>query len=253
MQYAMELDRKRKRFFFLVCATITVLVFGLLCVINYLENDIHEIVINLVVMAVLTGGMLALKIRNADQAIYRTVHLVIALAFFYCVYTGAGRESVLYWIFVMPLLFFTFFGKIEGLGWSVAFSGGVGVIMLAPWLSGAHAYGYFNTSRFFITLFFVIAIGYGLESSRHAFGRLLDERNQTLLRDKQRLEEVLAKVNTLSGLLPICAACKRIRDDQGYWNQLEAYFSEHSDVAFSHSLCPECSHKLYPDLLSDED
>ncbi len=62
------------------------------------------------------------------------------------------------------------------------------------------------------------------------------------------LQNALAEVKTLSGLLPICASCKKIRDDEGYWNQLEAYIQDHSDAVLSPSLCPECAKKLYPDL-----
>lgn len=56
-----------------------------------------------------------------------------------------------------------------------------------------------------------------------------------------------AELKTLRGLLPICASCKNIRDDQGYWNQIEVYVSARSPVEFTHSLCPECIKKLYPD------
>jgi sensor domain CHASE-containing protein len=63
------------------------------------------------------------------------------------------------------------------------------------------------------------------------------------------LQEALAQVKTLSGFLPICAACKKIRDDKGYWNQIEAYLSTRSDVQFSHSICPDCAKKLYGDFL----
>ena len=62
------------------------------------------------------------------------------------------------------------------------------------------------------------------------------------------LEHALGEVKTLTGLLPICASCKRIRDDNGYWNQLESYIRDHSDAEFTHSICPECQEKLYPDL-----
>jgi hypothetical protein len=62
------------------------------------------------------------------------------------------------------------------------------------------------------------------------------------------LQEAVAKVKTLSGLLPICASCKKIRDDRGYWNQIETYISDHSEADFSHGLCPECAEKLYPGL-----
>jgi hypothetical protein len=62
------------------------------------------------------------------------------------------------------------------------------------------------------------------------------------------LEDALLKVKTLSGLLPICASCKKIRDDNGYWNQIESYIKAHSEAEFSHSICPNCAKKLYPDL-----
>ena len=62
------------------------------------------------------------------------------------------------------------------------------------------------------------------------------------------LQEALANVKTLSGLIPICASCKKIRDDQGYWTQLETYLKQHSTAEFSHGLCLDCMRKLYPDL-----
>jgi hypothetical protein len=62
------------------------------------------------------------------------------------------------------------------------------------------------------------------------------------------LEQALGEVKKLSGLLPICASCKRIRDDKGYWNQLESYIRDHSDAEFTHSICPDCQAKLYPGL-----
>jgi AmiR/NasT family two-component response regulator len=62
------------------------------------------------------------------------------------------------------------------------------------------------------------------------------------------LAEALAKVKMLSGLLPICASCKNIRDDEGYWHQLEGYIQDHSEAEFSHGVCPDCMKKLYPDF-----
>ncbi len=71
-----------------------------------------------------------------------------------------------------------------------------------------------------------------------------EQERETLITE---LREALAKVKTLSGLLPICAACKRIRDDNGYWQQIEAYIRDHSQAEFSHAICPECARRLYPD------
>jgi len=67
----------------------------------------------------------------------------------------------------------------------------------------------------------------------------------TDLTDRRRAE---AQVKILSGLLPICSSCKKIRDDRGYWNQIERYIHEHSEAEFSHGLCPECEAKLYAGL-----
>lgn len=62
---------------------------------------------------------------------------------------------------------------------------------------------------------------------------------------ENELKEALENVRTLTGLLPICAKCKKIRDDKGYWNNLESYIQEHSDVSFSHGMCADCSDELY--------
>lgn len=77
----------------------------------------------------------------------------------------------------------------------------------------------------------------------------LEEDKQKLL---NRLQEALAQVKTLSGLLPICSVCKRIRDDDGYWQQVEGYIQKHTDATFTHGVCPECFLKLYPDFESDK-
>lgn len=62
------------------------------------------------------------------------------------------------------------------------------------------------------------------------------------------LQDALSKIKTLSGMLPICSSCKKIRNDQGYWTQIELYIREHSDAEFSHGICPDCSKKLYPGI-----
>lgn len=76
-----------------------------------------------------------------------------------------------------------------------------------------------------------------LENSRYL--ELLNEKTNAL-------EKAFAEIKTLSGIVPICMHCKGIRDDQGYWNQLEKYISEHSDARFSHGICDKCIEKYYP-------
>jgi PAS domain S-box-containing protein len=66
------------------------------------------------------------------------------------------------------------------------------------------------------------------------------------------LKEALANIKTLKGLIPICASCKKIRTDEGYWQQVDVYIRDHSEVEFSHGLCPDCLKKLYPEFSQDE-
>ena len=73
--------------------------------------------------------------------------------------------------------------------------------------------------------------------------KLYQEERERLVAE---LQEALARVKLLSGLLPICASCKKIRDDKGYWNQIESYIKEHSEAEFTHGICPECARKIYP-------
>ncbi len=73
-------------------------------------------------------------------------------------------------------------------------------------------------------------------------------RTRDLSRKTEELEHALAEVTTLSGLLPICSSCKKIRDDSGYWNSVESYVSAHTQADFTHSLCPDCVTQLYPEL-----
>jgi AmiR/NasT family two-component response regulator len=74
-----------------------------------------------------------------------------------------------------------------------------------------------------------------------------------LRRLNAELQDTLAKIKTLSGLLPLCSYCKKIRDDDGYWHQVEVYIRDHSEAEFSHGLCPECAKKLYPEIFGDDE
>lgn len=89
--------------------------------------------------------------------------------------------------------------------------------------------------------------------ARVEVGRQMLELQSALADKVEELRLALNQIKTLHGILPICASCKRIRDDQGYWSQVESYLSEHTDVTFSHSLCPGCVRRLYPDFVDEKD
>jgi len=111
----------------------------------------------------------------------------------------------------------------------------------------------FELGRYFYqTVWFYVILVMVLLASTYGFYHLrvlqLLRREQELQR---RVDESLAEIKVLGGLIPICANCKKIRDDRGFWNQLETYIRDHSEASFTHGICPECTQKLYGDILDN--
>jgi ligand-binding sensor domain-containing protein len=105
---------------------------------------------------------------------------------------------------------------------------------------------FYQTAWFYASALLMLA---GLAGGAYALKlRRLHARERELQR---RVNEAVARVKVLQGLLPICTSCKKIRDDHGYWNQIESYMSRNADIQFSHSLCPDCLKTIYPDLADD--
>jgi len=94
-----------------------------------------------------------------------------------------------------------------------------------------------------LTMSIVNVCGLTIENAKR-YQQIKDAENK-VRQEKEKLEKAMSEIKTLSGLLPICASCKKIRDDKGYWNQIEGYIQKHSAAKFSHSMCPECSDELY--------
>ena len=84
--------------------------------------------------------------------------------------------------------------------------------------------------------------------ARIEVGRRMVAMQDALATKVDELRQALDHVKTLRGIVPICANCKKIRDDQGYWNQVEVYVRDHTEASFSHGICPDCIAKLYPEL-----
>ena len=222
-----------------------IVVFG---VVDYLEGDRIEFLVDVTLVAILVAGLIGIFKYNKDRPAYFVGLNMLALAVLYNVAIGAGKESALYWVFILPSLLFFFQGRRDGL-----ISVGFVLLLLSPFLFlpglvHSHDYGMKTGLRFFPSLVFVAVIGYGLESSRYRFSHMLRREHEDLLGEKANLEKALKQIKTLRGLLPMCASCKKIRDDSGYWKQIESYLHEHSDAKFSHGICPDCAKDLYPDI-----
>ena len=96
--------------------------------------------------------------------------------------------------------------------------------------------------------------------ARIEVGRRLIETQEALIESRamltakvQELRLALEQIKTLRGIVPICANCKKIRNDKGYWQQVEVYVRDHTEAEFTHGICPECIQKLYPELYSTDD
>lgn len=89
-----------------------------------------------------------------------------------------------------------------------------------------------------------------LDDHQEIIGFLAIQRDITARKQMEdELRKAVAQVKTLQEFLPICSSCKKIRDEQGSWSQVESYISKHSNTRFSHDICPECAKKLYPDYV----
>jgi len=105
---------------------------------------------------------------------------------------------------------------------------------------------------FYSTIVEFLAARAGAELERYYIEEKLKQkvaaRTAELEKTNQELETALSEIKTLQGIIPICSICKNIRDDQGFWQQVESYISKHSQASFSHAICPECEKEYYADL-----
>lgn len=100
-----------------------------------------------------------------------------------------------------------------------------------------------------VAVYLVLALGY---FSLRRLREVVSSRGE-IKRKNSELQTALSEVKELRGLLPICASCKSIRDDEGFWHHVEAYIIEHSDATFTHSLCPDCMRRLYPEYFRGDE
>ena len=101
------------------------------------------------------------------------------------------------------------------------------------------------TAAFLFSTIILIRFENQISSLIRSYENDIKEYTTSLIEEKEKTELALKEVKQLQGLLPICSNCKKIRDDKGYWNNLELFIEDHSDASFSHGICPECSEKLY--------
>ena len=223
------------------------------------------LLLTLIVLSV-TGqsiGWFFLRYHMGARIIYRINAFLFSVLMLYMLFTGGDEGSKILWMYIFPLISFFLLGKTEGLFWCVAVFLFSIVLFWNPLnLSCAYDYSLAFTFRFLITYLIVSIITFWFEYFRYHYRIDIEHKNQLLQREitdrkqaeKEReiliaeLQQAVNEVKTLSGFLPICASCKKIRDDKGYWNQIENYIRERTSCEFSHGICPDCARKTYPEF-----
>ncbi|MBN2716483.1 MAG: hypothetical protein JXX14_11565 [Deltaproteobacteria bacterium] len=211
-------------------------------------NPIRESAPEFTVASALLVTGWRMRRRDSVEMFLRFPMLAASALLMLNIHMGPGRGADLMWMYVMPLLAFAIFGRREGLGWTMALVAGSVALVVWPSLFGGYQYSSGYAVRYGISIVLVTAFSYAIESMRHIF-------YSELQTQKQALERALKDVKTLSGLVPICATCKKIRDDKGYWRQLETYIAAHTDAQFSHGICVSCLKKadrnVYNEMLNE--
>lgn len=229
-------EQRDKRLFLTLCVLLmipAILIFGITDLLTgrTLEGILIFGVISLLVILVVSLGR-----RHSLNVTVRLIVSALNAILFFELYTGGGNGSAFLWFFLLPSSTIFLLGFREGVAWM-----GAMIVLMAVILFGVTSYDYsLDLKARFIAIFLTITtLAAVLEILRERYLRQLIE-------DKEKLQKALDEIRVLKGMVPICASCKRIRDDKGFWTRIEAYMKKHSDVEFSHGICPECAEKMYP-------
>ncbi len=249
---------------FLLAGIPTMLIYGIFHV--YRANYFLCILVLLSASGLITGWYFLKRARNG-RIIYQINAAIFSLLLLFLLVSGGAAGSLILWMYLFPLICFFLLGKSEGLLWTAAIYLTAAALLWNPFsFSFIYNYPIEIKMRFLTSYLIVSAVTYWFEYFRHQYRIDIENKNQSLEREinerksaeKEReklikeLQKALGEVKTLSGLFPICSSCKKIRDDKGYWNQIESYIRERSEAEFSHSICPDCSKKLYPEYFDDK-
>lgn len=222
--------------FFTLMSIITLTIFS---IILFFKNDYSKSIVDFITAALLIITLFYFGItKKIDH--YRLLIIFYASVFFLYLVSSGGRENTgLYWCYIYPVLSFYLLGYKKATYANLILLSAYSLILFLPDSPFLFTqYDLIVKFRFLISNLFVIIFAFMLEYARfNAYQKkekLIDE-----------LQTALDEVKELSGLLPICANCKSIRDDKGFWIQVEDYLSQHSDIQFSHSLCQNCIDELY--------
>mgnify|MGYP001269251710 CR=1 FL=1 len=181
-------------------------------------------------------SMIGLRYVQNAFPLFRINIALLSILVVYSVWAGYHQGAAILSLYLYPVILFYFLGRLEGAIWVALVLVPTLLILFLPEPIGAYVYAEPYTIRLAATMLLVAAFSYLNESLRQ-------EAYQSLDFEKENLAHALAEIKTLRGIIPICSYCKKIRDDDGIWNQIEKYVRDRSDADFTHSICPDCVSK----------
>ncbi len=229
-------EERHRRSFLVIVLLILIPVFLAFSLIDLGHGELATAFPQLALAALFAFAISWFRGQKSVVAVARLLLVSAILVFLREVVRGGGEGFALLWAFLFPVFIFFVFGMIEGRRW---------VMLLIAATAGAMAVSSWHYERALLMRFFVILalsglLSYALEVARAHAARELGE-------EKAALTEALGQIRTLTGLLPICASCKKIRDDKGDWKPIESYITERTDALFTHGICPNCAQRFFPD------
>ncbi|MBI9089627.1 MAG: hypothetical protein JEZ12_10460 [Desulfobacterium sp.] len=256
--FSRDESNRRKQFNALVLFGLPTM--GAYGIYNLLNADYFDCwFIFLSAAGIMIGWLLARRLDDPGPVYHVNTFLFSLLALAMMISGGEGGSKLL-WMYNFPLISYFFFGPVAGSVWLCVILISILVVLWPPFgLFITYPYPLEMKLRFLSTFLIfsgVICWVEYLKTSylakiKHKTLRLEQEiasrRTAEAAREKTicELQLALDEIKTLSGLVPICANCKKIRDDKGFWNGLEPYIEQRSTVSFTHGMCPECEDELY--------
>jgi len=229
-------DERIKRFFISICIAMMVPVALFFGTRSLLHHHLAEGLVVLTIGIILATLTILLNRTSAYNVTIRFFIIALSALLFYELYIGGGNGAAFLWFYIFPSSITFLLGFREGKYWVA-----VQAIVISVFVFGKIGHDYpVDMSVRFIAVYMVVAVlSSTLEYLRKKY---LDQ----LIFEKKQLEKAFDEIRILKGMVPICSSCKKIRDDKGFWTQIESYIKTNSDVEFSHGICPDCATKLFP-------
>lgn len=232
----------------------------ILGIIAFLQKNVLLGSVDLLIFAFLSGLFYYMRTRQNYSVSAGLGVLIMGLFFMYLIFDGGVHNTAFLWLLTYPPIALFLLGNRRGTMVSLGF---IVVVMTALiFRSQLHIPAFYSKDlliRFVAVYVTIHFISYSMERIRSLVQQQMEQKNFELKRLNQEKEKLIAElqlsldeIKTLQGILPICARCKKIRNDNGYWEQVEEYVHQHANVEFSHSICPECRAELYPELQNNK-